>query len=398
MASGTDKEIFGEDVPLRVPTDGRPRINRDLARRLFQAGFTPAQVSKHLDCHVKTARRIRRELEEAGELNAEDRTTQPDIVSADFDEECNRATGFSFAEWLKNKTVAHRYFFLFCRRTWEKIWDRPSLVLVKDHELQLGDQLCMKFLEVFGEDKKRIRYRKKLIRFLFRFLGRHDLCDRHLTMTKSRDPISVRRIPEIELNDFPIKYAKAIERLEGRYGWEMALALKLKTVSQMRTGNRKKETGIMGIRVGSGSQSYFVANGPDDISLHVLEKQREEWDITWIPGPIRQDLWDLYQKREPGDPLFSFKVQGLRDAFKELTAEKVGVELRLHDARKISITWLYVCGVPLEIATLLNVGWKDLNTVRDHYLQLRGLLKNSMKLKYRENIPDWFKEGLEEYI
>ena len=68
-----------------------------------------------------------------------------------------------------------------------------------------------------------------------------------------------------------------------------------------------------------------------------------------------------------------------------------------HDLRKISITWLFVMGVPLELAVMINVGWKDLNTPKDHYLHMRGLLKKSERKAYRDNIPEWYKDGLEEY-
>ena len=60
LSKGTDKEIFGDDEPDRIQVNGsaggRPKINRDLARHLFQAGFKPSQVAKSLKCHVNTAR------------------------------------------------------------------------------------------------------------------------------------------------------------------------------------------------------------------------------------------------------------------------------------------------------------------------------------------------------
>ena len=76
----------------------------------------------------------------------------------------------------------------------------------------------------------------------------------------------------------------------------------------------------------------------------------------------------------------------------------VGKALKLHDIRKVALTWLWIMGISLEVATTLNVGWKDLNTARKHYLHLRGLLKNSSRETYRANIPSWFREGLEEYL
>ena len=70
-----------------------------------------------------TARKIRRELEESGELTTELREEGLNIIQADFDEECRMAIGISFDEWLKTKTKRHRRIFSFCQRVWEKVFD-----------------------------------------------------------------------------------------------------------------------------------------------------------------------------------------------------------------------------------------------------------------------------------
>lgn len=400
MSKGTDREIFGEDIPNRIQSNGsqggRPSINRDLARRLFQAGFSPAQVASKLTCHVNTARTIRRELEESGDLEVKGREKELSIVQANFDDECEMAIGISFADWLKTKTKAHKRIFNFCQRTWDKVWERPSLVLAKDSENKLGDQMCMKFLDTFGEDVTRMRDRKKLIRNLFRFLGRHDLCDRYLTMTQSRDPRRIKRIPQIEMKDFPTKFQAMLDELNTRNP-QIGLATEFKTISQMRTGVRADGRGLMGIKVGAGNPSYIIMTGPDEIRIHVLEKMREEWDITWVPRRVRERLWTLYQKRSDGEPLFDFSVKELRDLIGEVSEKHIGVRLVPHDIRKVSITWLFVMGVPLELAVMINVGWKDLNTPKDHYLHMRGLLKKTDRQAYREKIGEWYKDGLEEY-
>ena len=400
MSKGTDKEIFGEDTPDRIQINGAkggaPRINRDYARRLFQADFSASQVAKKLGCHVVTARKIRKELEDEGILKVELREEGLSIVQADFDEECRMAIGISFADWLKTKTVKHRRIFNFCQRVWDHTWGKPSLVLTKNPDNQLGDQLCMKFLTTFGEDVKRIRTRKKLIRNLFRFLGRHDLCDRYLTMTQSRDPRPIRRLPVIELTDFPTRVEAMLEGLEARNP-EFRTASELKITGQMRTGKRTEDRGMMGIRIGSDSPSYLMMDGPDEVRFTVLEKMREEWSITWIPRHLRLRLWEIYKKRSPGEPLFDFKIKDYRAAVKEESLKHIGTEFKPHDLRKISITWLFVMGVPLELAVMINVGWKDLNTPKDHYLHMRSLLKKSERKAYRANIPDWYKDGLEEY-
>ena len=392
----TDKEIFdGETIRIKNGSDvGASRINREYARRLFQAGFKPSQVAKTLKCHVVTARKIRKELEESGDLKSELREEGLTIVQSDFDDECKMAIGISFAGWLKTKTTSDKRIFNFCQKTWE-MWGRPSLVLTKDSNNKIGDQLCMKFLETFGEDVRRIRNRKKLIRNLFRFLGRHDLCDRYLTMTQSRDPRQIKRIPVIESKSFPLKVELMLEGLHEREP-DFRTAAELKIVAQMRTGNRKAGRGLMGIHIGEGS-SYLIMDGIDDLQFQVLEKMRETWDIIWLPQSLKVRLWEIYQKRERGDPLFKFRVEDFRKAVKEESLKHIGVEFVPHDLRKVSITWLYVMGVPLELAVMINVGWKDLNTPKDHYLHMRTLLKKSERKAYRDNIPAWYKDGLDEY-
>lgn len=401
MSKGTDKEIFGENEPKRIQTNGskggRPSVNRDLARRLFQAGeFSTAQIAKHLKCHLNTARTIRRELEEKGLLEKKDRDPGLSIIQADFDDECRIAIGISFADWLRARTKAHKRIFNFCERTWTQIWDRPSLVLAKNNENKTGDQLCMKFLDTFGEDTARIRDRKKLIRNLFRFLGRKDLCDRYLTMTQSRDPRRIKRIPQIEMSEFPTQVQNMLDELN-EVNPQVGLASEFKIISQMRTGVRSQDRGLMGIKVGAGHPSYIIMNGPDEFRIHVVEKLGMGWDITWIPRRVRHRLWELYQTRENGDPLFSFSVKTLRSLIGEVSEKHIGVKLIPHDLRKVSITWLFVMGVPLEIAVMINVGWKDLNTPKDHYLHMRGLLKKTDRLAYREKIGNWYKDGLDEY-
>jgi integrase len=72
----------------------------------------------------------------------------------------------------------------------------------------------------------------------------------------------------------------------------------------------------------------------------------------------------------------------IRPLWREETS-KVGLPpMSLHDLRKVSITYFYAMGIPLEIATSINCGWRDLNTARDYYLQYRGLLKREKKEHY----------------
>lgn len=166
----------------------------------------------------------------------------------------------------------------------------------------------------------------------------------------------------------------------------------------MRTGDLKAERELWGIRKGTEGKSYLLMSSPDEYRFHLFCKKSEEWDIVWLPRKIRVELWEIYNKVEIGEQLLSkVNLKEYRKQWRHITTKVFGRNLTLHDMRKASITWLYVMGVPLEIATILNVGWKDLSTARDHYLDVRKLLRKSTKEAYQNNIPDWYKEGLGEF-
>ena len=90
--------------------------------------------------------------------------------------------------------------------------------------------------------------------------------------------------------------------------------------------------------------------------------------------------------------------KNLLKAWGDITERIVGRRLNLHHLRKVSLTWFYVCGLRLEIATRLNVGWKDLSTADRHYMDIGAMVKQSFRDEYVKNIPAWFKDGLEDYI
>lgn len=397
MSDKTDKEIFGEDVEVRIHGKGRPKVNEDLVRRLLDGKkYTPAQIAKRLKCHPETIRRIRRRLEKEGILEAPERNGTKGLIEADFDAECESAMGISFLGWLTGKRKRPRGVFNFCRKTWDRVWGKPSLVRVTDRDDPLGRQLCVKWLETFN-DKTRRRSRKKMIRPLFMFLGRRDLCDQFLTMTQSRDPRPVRKVAEVNSPLFPAKIELAIqamEQLNPVYG----LTCRFKKTTQCRTGNRKEERGLIGIRVGSQSKSYITMDDADHFQIQIYEKMGEEWGVSWLPKRVREELWEHYQTLKAGDYVFPVPVRRFRKDFGDMTEKYCGVRLIPHDLRKVSLTWLYVCGVRLEVATRVNVGWKDLSTADRHYVNLGAMLRTSIQKEYAVNIPEWFKDGLEDYI
>jgi len=400
----TDSEIFGKDDEARIVLKGRSRINEDLVKRLLQEKrYTYEQIAKHpqVKCTSRHVRRIRDKLIERGELSEEEAEKGPGIIAANFDDECIRATEMSYAQYLKNKRKAWEYPFNFARRTWEKIWNKPSLVRVADRKDRLGDVLCQEFLRVMCADLDKSRDRKKLIRPMLTFLGRDDLNNRHLTMRKGRDKILVRRIPQIETLEFPILFDKALDAFCEKYGVVKYNKLRLKLCSGMRTGDIKDERGWCGVRkvkTDTKFKSYMLFSGPDDFQIHVLEKMNEEWDIKWLPEEVRHGVYEIYEDLEPGAAFVTDapRPERLRAQWYEVSEPILGWKCELHDFRKIFSTWAIICKVPMESFSDFNVGWLDMNTLREHYNHARGKTKTWRK-QYRENISDWFKEGLEEW-
>ena len=396
----TDKEIFGEDEKTRIKTKGRPKINEDLARRLFQANkYTTKQIANQLNCHPETVRRLRRRLEKEGVLEVVTDIRTKNFIEADFDQECKNAKGTSFLEYMSTKRKKPRTVFNFCRRVWAHTWDKPSLVRLMDDSDSLGDQLCLKWLAEWtdAENNERNRTRKKLIRPLLAFLKRSDLNDQYMTMRQSRDPRPVKKIPEINSPQFPLLFVKCLEEMVKVHD-EYGAGIRFKLCTQMRTGDRKAERAFFGIRVGTVGKSYAFIESPDVWQIHVLEKQGNQWDMSWLPRKVREEIYMFSKTKNNGDPLFGFSKKKFRKAWGEVTLRIMGRKLDLHDLRKISLTWFYVCGLPLEVASRLNVGWKDLSTADRHYIDIGAMLKFSVREEYVKNIPAWFKDGLEDYI
>lgn len=382
---------------------GRPPVDRERGYNLIisqiKTGKPSTQaICRILQCADRTVRKLRREVIDKGlaEEKTDIQKAMEDRSNVDFDSEAKEVTGMSFAEWLKSIRISWRPCFNFCEKVWREDWGKPSLFEMANVNSQVADQKALTFKNKYQADAKSVRAKKVLIRRLFTFLRREDVNDRLLKLDASRDLRANREVPEITFTDFPKKLEKAIELMGNRLS-DGDLLIKLKLVSLMRTGKGEKE--LWGIRCKEPNHTYLIMKSEDEFTFQILAKKNEKWTISWIPKEIRHDLYGLYQSREVGSKLFTLNVNTVREIWKDCCKE-AGIEqpMILHDLRKVCLTWLYVMGLPLEYATRLNVGWKDLNTARDHYLQFRQALRKDIKLEYRKNIPEWFKEGLDQYI
>lgn len=423
MAEGTDKQILGSNSKKRERTHkaGRRAVDRSLVIRNMKLVdnlglplYTDKQLARMAGCTDRTIRNIRAEAIESGDLVAADELKKSmGMVEADFDAETERANGYTFSSWLTtrfsgSKEGAWKPTFNFCSLCWEKIWDKCSLVEISDRNSQLADLMARKWVEAFQEDNDRMRNRLKKIRFIFRFLGRDEVNTKHLSMSNAKHPRSKRNVPEITTLEFGRKWTMIEQeiyneicvnpKLTAEQADEAITLLRFKLTSQMRTGDKKRQKECWGLRKGSESKSYIFMESPDRFQAHIFAKQGEEWDLMWLPKEVRTRMFNHLKNIENGETLWSVSAATMNKYLRKASKKILGRELVLHDLRKIGPTWLYCLGISAEVIAFLNVGWKDLNTMFDHYLNAKKLLRGSYRLEYQSNIPDWYKDGLEEFM
>ncbi|MHA2054543.1 MAG: hypothetical protein ACW99F_13185 [Candidatus Hodarchaeales archaeon] len=389
---------FPEDPKTKVLVKKRKGINRELVKRLLQSKrFSYVDIADYVGCTDRHVRRIRDELIESGELTLEESKNGGGIVAAEFDEEVMRACGESFKVYMQNKRKHWKTPYNFVRRTWEHVWNKPSIFLMKDNNDPTGAEMCQLFIQAFGNNKKRIRDYKKYIRPFFVFIGRGDLNTKYLTMSKTQDPDAVRELPQLEDYNFPLKLDKAISAFKEVHGTVWAAKIKFKITSGIRTGKYEEERGWTGLRTHEDFKSYIHFYDKDRFTCSVFEKQSEQWRITWIPKSIRHILYEEWKNTAYGDPLIVRSPDNIRQEWYRITEPILGFKLEFHDFRKVFATWLVILGVQFNDVAKLNVGWSDLDTLDKHYNQLSSAIRKSDLEIYKENIPDWFKEELEEY-
>jgi hypothetical protein len=393
---------FPKDLDAKAMVNSRKGVNRELVKRLLKSGrFTYKQIAATVGCTDRHLRRIRDELKEAGELEDHETKNGIGIVAAEFDEECIRSTGESYLTFVQNKRKRWKPVFAFNKRVWEHVWDKPSIFLMLDRSDPTGGQLCQKFIDTFGDNKKRIRDYKKYMNNFLVFIGRPDLQAKYMSMSKTQDPEGIREVPQLEDINFPLNLDKAISAFREVYGTVEAAKIQLKIVTGIRSGDRGEERGWAGIRKRNGDiqyESYITFSSPDRFVCSVLEKMAERWRITWIPSSIKKEIYKEWLQLEEGEPIITETLDMMRKRWYAVADDILGFHLELHDMRKVFATWLIILGVPFMQASKLNVGWADLNTLNKNYNQVKSAWRKSDILKYRENIPDWFKEELGEYV
>lgn len=396
MSEKTDSVLLELQKTKKV---GRPKYDVAEIVALKKQGYSTRYIHKHFGPSPTTQRRALKEAIEKGIMPAEDLDIEKlEKQALDFNEATKIGMGldYGFLEDLKTHTIKYQSIFNFTEKVWRKLGS-PSIISLRNRNSPAATNFAQAFLQMIAVDPLRQRRRKKMIRPFFRFIGREDINNNKLRMTEARDPIEVREVPEIEFLDFPLKLDAVIDDI-GQRGPEWKLIPRLKLATMMRTGKGSEDRELWGVKRGANGQTFLVMHGPDEYSFKVKAKMNENRVISWMPREVRQALWETYQARKDAESLISIDVNEFRKVFKETCVAHGLPPLHLHDLRKVSITWLWVMKVPLEIAVELNCGWKDLDTAKKFYLHMRTLMTKAKREAYRANIPAWFKEGLDAYV
>lgn len=158
----------------------------------------------------------------------------------------------------------------------------------------------------------------------------------------------------------------------------VSLVVNVKRTTGIRTGKREAERELWGTRIGEGKTRILLDSEGNFQAWEVFAKLGELWTIkrTTFAGKVRSQLENFIRKRglKQGDWLISIPRADLVRAIVTEACKRAGLTpLSLHDFRKYYGTALSLAEVPLEVAIDLNVGWKDINTLKNHYIMIRGL-------------------------
>jgi hypothetical protein len=325
----TDKVLFEMRKPKKV---GRKGFNHaDIAMKLrtidekTDKPLSTRRVRQLVGCSARLIRQVRKEmgngmwggLDGSGMAISDLAVSQSVKLTAkeelEFDDAIKKATGrnFGFLEWLTNNMnrSSAKSHFNFCKEAWQVVGS-PSIAAIADRTLPDAANFANAFLQVYGKDKKRLRRRKKWIRQLMRCLGRNDdINEEFFKMREDREPTEIRKVPQIGLSDFPTKLNEVIEiDMREKFGLEGELLPKLKLETMMRTGKGSEDRELWGIKRGANGATYLVMNSPDDYQFKVKSKGGQDRAMRWLSKPVREMLFEIYNQRKEGEPLFKIDV------------------------------------------------------------------------------------------
>ena len=171
---------------------------------------------------------------------------------------------------------------------------------------------------------------------------------------------------------------------------EFVLVVWSKTLTGIRTGDREEERELWGTRINQGHTQIAVNSEGHFQSWTVSAKKKERWHFSLIPSKLKELLESHIDKYDlkSGDFLIQELDSHIANVWlKEACKQLQITPLNLHDLRKAYLTGLRLSGIPLEAAIDLMVGWKKIDTAKDHYLMMKLAPVDPYVRKLFEPIP-----------
>ncbi len=356
---------------LSTDEKGEDRF-RFLAEQIEAKKLTIEQAAKILNRHPKT---IRRNIERLGQKDA-DRITAAPVGKWEQMPEAK-----TWAAWLKlqTKEKAATYTENVVRKLWETVWGHKPLSALSETDFMQARSAI--------ETEKGIHFNKVMaLRYLVRYgFGKPEYLTKFLR-TKALKPPP--RMPqELTIRElFPKIIPRVKDQLEAMekdgtltpdIRETSELVIDIKRTTGIRTGERGEERELWGTRIGQGRSAILLDQEGRFLNWQVLGKKSESWSIkreTFAPQ-VRERLESYIRARglKQGDWLLHHERDTIARAVKKACKQAGITELELHDFRKMYATGFIFAGVPLEIAVDLNVGWRDINTMKKHYLTIKSL-------------------------
>jgi len=283
----------------------------------------------------------------------------------------------SCAKYIKNNVI----------KIWENAWNRRRLMTIRE------DQDIVNAIGYIKEKKSKGAWFNAIIalRYLVRYgFGKPEWRDKYLrTKGLKSQP---RLVNELMFPDFYkvhlpniLGTARTFQKicasnksnvvLTNRRKDEFELAVWSKILTGIRTGSREEERELWGTRIGGDKPTKIALDSEGHFqSWTVYAKKGERWHFNLIPNKLKELLETHIAKYglKSGDFLIQELMPHTANPLLKQACIKLGITpLNLHDLRKAYLTGLRLCGIPLEAAIDLMVGWKKIDTAKDHYLMMK---------------------------
>jgi len=292
--------------------------------------------------------------------------------------------------WVKTqvKPSSSKHIKNYVIEIWEKVWQKRRLITIRE------DQDIVNAIGYIKENKSKGTWFNAIIalRYLVRFgFGKPEWRDKYLrTKGLQSQPRLVNELmsPDFYKVHLPniLETARGFEKISiprnhktntvlTRMKDEFELVVWTKTLTGIRTGNREEDRELWGTRVGGDKPTQIALDSEGHFqSWTVYAKKRERWHFNLISKKLK-DLLETHiakYRLRSGDFLIQELTPDMANRLLKEACMKLGITpLNLHDLRKAYLTGLRLCGIPLEAAIDLMVGWKKIDTAKDHYLMMK---------------------------